>query len=165
MPTCNTTLEDATIIEQPLIGSHFTFHHLGLLLSALFGLLSVAISFYLIAQHALHYSRPSEQRHIIRILFMIPIYAVVSFLSFYYYRQAIYFEALRDCYEAFAISSFFGLMCAFVGRDLHSQKVYFRGVRPENWFWGVFGLQKCTGGKDRGCLRVPRSGLTWFNVS
>lgn len=96
---------------------------------------------------------------------MIPIYAVVSFLSFYYYRKAIYFEALRDCYEAFAISSFFALLCAYVRPELHDQKEYFRNVRPVNWFWQVFGFQKCTGGEDKGILRRPRSGLTWFNVS
>lgn len=96
---------------------------------------------------------------------MIPVYAVVSFLSFYYYRHAIYFEALRDCYEAFAISSFFTLLCCYVAPDLHEQKVYFRTVTPVNWFWGFFGFQKCTGGENKGWLRRPRSGLTWFNVS
>lgn len=101
---------------------------------------------------------------IIRILLMIPIYSMVSFLSYYYYRHAIYFEVLRDCYEAFAIASFFTLLCNYIAPNLHDQKVYFRSLVPVNWFWGVFGLQKCTGGKDKGFLRRPRSGLTWFNV-
>ncbi|SMR49881.1 unnamed protein product [Zymoseptoria tritici ST99CH_3D1] len=161
--SCNTTLEDLHIIEEPL-WKDFTFHHLGLALGAVFGLLSVIISLCLIAQHALHYSKPTEQRHIIRILFMIPVYSVVSFLSFLFYRKAIYFQVMRDCYEAFAISSFFALLCHYIAPDLHEQKMYFRTVTPQNWFWKAFWLQSCTGGENKGPFRRPRSGLTWFNV-
>jgi hypothetical protein len=57
--------------------------------------------------HASHYTKPYEQRHIIRILFMIPVYAAASFLGFWFYWHAIYFQVISDCYEAFAIASFF----------------------------------------------------------
>lgn len=160
---CNTTLEE-TFDEDPL-WKGFTFHHFGLFLGLVFGLIAVLIAFYLIFRHATHYLRPWEQRHIIRILLMIPIYAIVSFLSFLFYKKAVYFEVLRDCYEAFAIASFFTLLCHYVAPDLHQQKVYFRKLAPiQNWFWGVFGLQWCTGGETKGPFRKPRSGLTWFNV-
>lgn len=102
---------------------------------------------------------------IIRIILMIPVYSTVSFLSYFFYKNSIYFEVLRDCYEAFAIAAFFTLLCHYIAPNLHDQKDYFRQLQPINWFWGVFGLQKCTGGKHRGCLRIPGSGLTWFNVS
>lgn len=164
MPTCNTTLEDSIIAEAPL-WKGFTFHHFGLFLAAIFGLISVVVSLWLIYMHATHYLRPNEQKNIIRILFMIPVYSVVSFLSYLFYKHAVYYEVLRDCYEAFAISSFFTLLCFYIAPDLHEQKEYFRGIRPQNWFLGVFWMQKCTGGEDRGPLRKPRSGLTWFNVS
>lgn len=95
---------------------------------------------------------------------MVPIYATVSFLSFMFYRHAVYFEVLRDCYEAFAIASFFALLCHYIAPDLHNQKDYFRGVRPKNWVLPVNWFQHCTGGQNRGILRKPRSGLTWFNV-
>ena len=95
---------------------------------------------------------------------MIPIYAVVSFLSYLYYKKAIYFELLRDCYEAFAIASFFTLMCHYIAPNLHDQKEYFRNVAAKNWVWPVTWMQKCTGGENNGWLRKPRSGLTWFNV-
>ena len=115
-------------------------------------------------QHALHYSKPQEQRHIIRILFMVPVYSVVSFLSYWDYRQYVYFEVIRECYEAFAIASFFWLMCHFVAPDLRSQKDYFRELDPlKDWLWPVPWMRPCCGGQ-RGCTRVPRSGLTWFNV-
>lgn len=96
---------------------------------------------------------------------MIPIYAAVSFLSYLYYTHTIYYQVLRDCYEAFAISSFFVLLCNYIAPNLHDQKEYFRTTEPKNWFWKVFGLQALTGGEEKGPLRRPRSGLTWFNVS
>lgn len=96
---------------------------------------------------------------------MLPVYSTVSFLSYLNYQHAIYYEVARDCYEAFAIASFFTLLCNYIAPNLHEQKDYFRQLTPINWFWAVFGLQKCTGGQDKGVLRKPRSGLTWFNVS
>lgn len=163
MAYCNETLEHSTISEVPLWGK-VTFHYFGLFFAAVFGGISVIIALFLIFKHATHYLRPWEQKHIIRILFMIPIYSTVSFLSFIFYRRAVYFQVLRDCYEAFAIASFFTLLCHYVAPNLHEQKNYFRTLTPINWFWGVFGLQKCTGGQNKGPFRKPRSGLTWFNI-
>jgi hypothetical protein len=100
-----------------------------------------------------------------RILMMMPVYAIVSFLSYYYYTKAIYFDVLGDCWEAFAIASFFTLMCNYLRPNLHDQKQYFRDrQRPKNWIWPLPWLQKCTGGENKGPFRRPRSSLTWFNV-
>ncbi|KAI1926149.1 hypothetical protein LOZ65_002647 [Ophidiomyces ophidiicola] len=162
-PVCNDTLSEERISEDPLWDGGVTFHRLGLIVSAIFSLIAVVVSLFLVFQHATHYLRPQEQRHIIRILFMVPIYAVVSFLSFYHYQHTVYFQVLRDCYEAFAISAFFSLMCHYIAHDLHSQKEYFRGIVPKPWFWPLNWFQKCCGG-ERGIWRTPRSGLTWFNI-
>jgi hypothetical protein len=150
--------------ETPL-WRNFTFHHFGLLLTASFAAVATTIALTLMFLHATHYSQPWQQKHIIRILFMIPVYAVVSLISYVFYRHAIYWEVLRDCYEAFAIASFFTLLCHYLEPTLHDQKDYFRRVTPRNWVWPLPWMQKCTGGKERGWLRIPRSGLTWFNVS
>jgi hypothetical protein len=42
---------------------------------------------------------------------MVPVSAVASWLSYLYYHHAVYFQILRDHYEAFAIASFFTLLC------------------------------------------------------
>ncbi|KAL2820519.1 organic solute transporter Ostalpha-domain-containing protein [Aspergillus cavernicola] len=162
-PVCNTTEEDETIHEIDLWDGGITFHHFCLIVIGAFALVASFISFYLIMRHATHYSKPVEQRHIIRILWMIPIYALVAWLSTYYYKHAVYYDVLGDCYEAFTISAFFALLCHYIAPDLHSQKEYFRGIQPKNWVWPINWLQKCSGGK-KGIWRVPRSGLTWFNV-
>lgn len=150
--------------ETPLWNNGWKFHNLGLAIALGFGSIASLIAFFLVFQHGIHYSRPYEQKHIIRILVMIPVYAIISFLSFLFIDYAVYWQVIRDCYEAFAIASFFTLMCHYIAPDLHEQKNYFRTITPKNWFWGVFGLQYITGGKNKGPLRIPRSGLTWFNV-
>ncbi|KIX95022.1 uncharacterized protein Z520_09332 [Fonsecaea multimorphosa CBS 102226] len=162
-PQCNSTDEDLSITETPIWDGH-TFHTIGLWVAAIFTIIALIVSFFLIVMHATHYLKPWEQKHIIRILFMIPIYAAVSLLSFYYYRHSVYFEVIRDCYEAFAIASFFSLLCAYLAPDLHQQKIYFRTITPKKWVWPMKYFQKCTGGPDKGWLRNPKSGLTWFNV-
>ncbi|PYH95268.1 DUF300-domain-containing protein [Aspergillus ellipticus CBS 707.79] len=160
---CNSTTEDQTITEIPLWTNGYTFHHLCLFIGGAFTVFAWVISFVLILSHATHYSRPVEQRHIIRIVLMIPIYSSVSWLSIYYYKVSVYFNIVGYCYEAFAISSFFTLLCQYIGPDLHSQKEYFRTITPKQWIWPLPWLQKCSGG-EQGIWRTPRSGLTWFNV-
>ena len=161
-PKCNSTLENQQINETP-VWHTYTFHRIGLIISAIFGATAIILSLLLIYLHATHYLKPWEQRHIIRILFMVPVYAAVSFLSYKYYTHSVYFEVLRDCYEAFAIASFFSLMCHYIAGDLHQQKNYFRTIQPRAWIWPMRYLQKCCGG-EHGIWRTPRSGLTWFNV-
>lgn len=122
------------------------------------------MSLYLIFMHATHYTKPREQKHIIRILFMVPIYASASFLSLRFYWHAIYFQVISDCYEAFAISSFFALLCHYMAPDLHEQKEYFRLMQPvKPWVWPLSWTAACCCGQ-RGPWRTPQSGLTWFNI-
>ncbi|KAF2735975.1 DUF300-domain-containing protein [Polyplosphaeria fusca] len=161
---CASDAKEGEHIDEEPLWHRLTFHHFGLILSATFGLLALVIAFFLILRHATHFLRPWEQKHIIRILFMIPIYATVSFLSYLYYRHAVYFEVIRDCYEAFAIASFFTLMCHYIAPNLHEQKEYFRNITPKNWVWPLNWMQKCTGGENKGPFRKPVSGLTWFNI-
>ncbi|KAL8816208.1 MAG: hypothetical protein Q9223_004747, partial [Gallowayella weberi] len=85
---------------------------------------------------------------------MVPIYATVSFLSYTFYYHAIYFEVLRDCYEAFAIASFFALLCHYIAPDLHSQKDYFRGIKPKSWVMVIEG----------GCVTIAMYCLIQFYV-
>ncbi|KAI9753215.1 MAG: Phosphatidylglycerol/phosphatidylinositol transfer protein [Chaenotheca gracillima] len=183
LPVCNTTLtdqrseqetkppglarlilltRDVIVNENPLLHG-LTFHQLGLIISVISTLFATAVSLVLIVLHATHYAQPMEQRHIIRILFMIPIYSIVSFLSFLYYRHAVYFQVIRDCYEAIAIASFFSLLCYYIGPTLHDQKDFFRALPVRGWILPISWFKRCCGG-DRGIWRTPRSGLTWFNI-
>ncbi|KAI8633378.1 DUF300-domain-containing protein [Xylariaceae sp. FL1651] len=162
--TCNSTLEDMRIGSEEKLAGNFTFHQLALIIAGGSTIIAYVVSFYLMWQHALNYTKPREQKHIIRILFMVPIYATSSFLSIWYYWHAIYFQVISEAYEAFAIASFFALMCHLVAPDLHEQKQFFRQMQPvKPWILPVNWFAKCCGG-ERGCWRTPKSGLTWFNT-
>ncbi|KAI2624279.1 DUF300-domain-containing protein [Hypoxylon sp. NC1633] len=162
--TCNSTLEDMRIGSEEKIAGPLTFHQLALIIAGAATIISYIASFYLMWRHALNYTKPFEQRHIIRILFMVPVYSTSAFLCIWYYWHAVYFQVISDCYEAFAIASFFALMCHYVAPDLHEQKEFFRHMRPvKPWVLPVNWFAKCCGG-ERGPWRTPKSGLTWFNI-
>ncbi|KAI7820123.1 organic solute transporter Ostalpha-domain-containing protein [Gamsiella multidivaricata] len=97
-------------------------HLIGWAISGSCAFLATVISFHLLYRHAKNYNKPSEQRHIMRIVLMIPIYAIISFLSFRFYKEAIYYETIRDCYEAFVIYSFFILLLTYLGEDNEAQR-------------------------------------------
>lgn len=106
----------------------------------------------------------SDLGSVIRILFMVPIYALAAFAQLQWYWHAIYFQVISDCYEAFAIASFFALLCHYTAPDLHAQKAFFREMHPvKPWVLPVNWFAKCCGGQ-RGPWRTPKSGLTWFNI-
>jgi hypothetical protein len=84
LPKCNNTIEHVRLHEEPIYNGH-TFHLIGLWVSGAFALTALVLSLQLIFLHATNYSKPYEQKHIIRVLLMVPIYSLVSFLSFRFY--------------------------------------------------------------------------------
>lgn len=55
-----------------------------------------------IYQHLRWYTNPQEQRWIVRILFIVPIYAIYSWISLLFFNSEgvyVYFFTVRDCYE------------------------------------------------------------------
>ncbi|XP_058872112.1 transmembrane protein 184B-like isoform X2 [Acipenser ruthenus] len=73
-----------------------------------------------IYMHLRYYSAPNEQRYIVRILFIVPIYAFDSWLSLLFFtndQYYVYFDTVRDCYEAFVIYNFLSLCYEFLGGE------------------------------------------------
>ncbi|KDO27033.1 hypothetical protein SPRG_07745 [Saprolegnia parasitica CBS 223.65] len=87
-----------------------------LLVAALAALFASALTAFSMYQHLRAYTRPHLQRYILRILLIVPVYAVGSFLSFKFVHQAAYFNIVRDMYEAFVVYSFLNLVLAFAAR-------------------------------------------------
>ncbi|MCO5613894.1 hypothetical protein L7F22_068172 [Adiantum nelumboides] len=114
---------------------NFKAHDVGWIICGFFTLIASVSSFWLIWKHLTYYTCPQQQRHIIRMLFMVPIYAIVSLLSYVFYHQAIYYQTIRDCYEAVVITSFFYLLLQYVGDTPAEQHEVFRMVKLKKWFW------------------------------
>lgn len=76
---------------------------------------TLVVSIRLIRAHHRHWTHPVTQRKIVAILWMVPIYAVDSWLSLKFPSIAIYVDMIRDMYEAYVIYLFVALMIAYLG--------------------------------------------------
>lgn len=76
---------------------------------------AITLSTHHIYNHLLNYTEPTYQRYIVRIIFMVPVYALMSFLSLVMNKSAIYFNSIREIYEAWVIYNFLSLCLAWVG--------------------------------------------------
>jgi hypothetical protein len=71
---------------------------------------------------------------IVRILFMVPIYAWVSFASYLYWNHSTILILLRDGYESTVLTSFFYLLLLYIDPEPEGQKDIMRkeGLSWEN---------------------------------
>ncbi|KAG4916755.1 hypothetical protein JHK87_054312 [Glycine soja] len=76
---------------------------------------AIALAVLHIYRHLLSYTEPTYQRYIVRIIFMVPVYALMSFLSLVIPESSIYFNSIREVYEAWVIYNFLSLCLAWVG--------------------------------------------------
>ncbi|KAF0541708.1 organic solute transporter Ostalpha-domain-containing protein [Gigaspora margarita] len=113
-------------------GPHFDAHRIGWTVSGAFAFVATVVSIYLIIKHSQYYHRPDCQRHIIRIILIIPIYAVISWLSYRFFHYSIYFEAVRDCYEAFVIAAFFALLTQYVEDSTEETKEILNNIEKKS---------------------------------
>ncbi|XP_022156289.1 protein LAZ1 homolog 2 isoform X2 [Momordica charantia] len=88
-----------------------------LVIAACFVVVALLLSTFLILQHLRSYSNPPEQKWIVAVLFMVPVYATESIISFWNPRFSLACDILRNCYEAFALYSFGRYLIACLGGE------------------------------------------------
>ncbi|CAG0893079.1 unnamed protein product [Darwinula stevensoni] len=89
-------------------------------IAGIFTWAALIITCHQIYQYLRFYTHPAEQRWIVRILLIVPIYAFDSWLSFLFFNNDsyyIYFDTVRDCYEAFVIYNFLSLCYEYLGGE------------------------------------------------
>ncbi|XP_069823343.1 transmembrane protein 184B isoform X1 [Dendropsophus ebraccatus] len=108
--------EEPFTLEQPM----FLMTTTAQAISGFFVWTALLITCHQIYMHLRSYSCPNEQRHIVRILFIVPIYAFDSWLSLLFFtndQYYVYFDTVRDCYEAFVIYNFLSLCYEYLGGE------------------------------------------------
>jgi len=95
-------------------GSHWDAHRVGWLISGICAAVTVAISLVSVLMHCFNYHNPAEQRQVLRILYMPPIYAVISFFSYRYFRSYTYYDLIETAYESITLSAFMLLLIQYV---------------------------------------------------
>ena len=81
---------------------------------------AILITCHQIYEYLRYYTNPAEQRWIVRILFIVPVYAFQSWISLLFFSHDnlyVYFNAVRDCYEAFVIYNFLCLCYEYLGGE------------------------------------------------
>jgi len=80
-------------------------------------LLATLVALYNVARHVANYTQPALQKPTIRVIFIVPFFAVFSWLALALPAQAVLFESVRDVYEAFVIYEFLKLVLAYTGGE------------------------------------------------
>ncbi|XP_060683213.1 transmembrane protein 184C isoform X2 [Hemiscyllium ocellatum] len=82
--------------------------------AGIFVFMTIPISLWGILQHLVHYTQPELQKPIIRILWMVPIYSLDSWIALKYPHIAIYVDTCRECYEAYVIYNFMIFLLSYL---------------------------------------------------
>lgn len=100
------------------LGSGLTIVYSWTICSAsIFVLVALVLSMYLTFEHLAAYNQPEEQKFLIGLILMVPVYALESFLSLLDSNSAFNYEIIRDCYEAFALYCFERYLIACLGGE------------------------------------------------
>ncbi|KAF0685024.1 Aste57867_23053 [Aphanomyces stellatus] len=83
--------------------------------SAAMTLLTVLLSGWDVWTHLLYNPQAGIRKYVIRMLMMVPLYAVTSYLALTVPEWKLYFETIRDFYEGFALHSFYYFMIDYLG--------------------------------------------------
>ncbi|XP_074648793.1 transmembrane protein 184B-like [Tubulanus polymorphus] len=89
-------------------------------IAGVFTFAALIVTCHQIYLHLRYYTCPNEQRWIVRILFIVPIYSFDSWLSLMFFNNDsyyVYFDTVRDCYEAFVIYNFLSLCYEYLGGE------------------------------------------------
>jgi len=88
---------------------------IGWIIGAFFVVIAVPLTIYDIIMHISNYYKPDLQMHCVRILFMVPVYSFNSWLALLFSAKKVYWETLRESYEAYVLYSYFHLMLNYLG--------------------------------------------------
>lgn len=90
-------------------------------------MLSLHFTVQLLSQHLFYWKNPKEQKAIIVIILMVPVYAINSFVGLLDIRGSkpffILLDSVKECYEALAIAKFLALMYSYLNISISNNIV------------------------------------------
>ncbi|CAM8977537.1 unnamed protein product [Rhodiola kirilowii] len=96
---------------------YIQLHQPAIIIAGCFAAFASVLSVFLIFQHLHSYTNPAEQKWIVAVLFMVPVYATESIISLSTPKLSLACDILRNCYEAFALYSFGSYLVACLGGE------------------------------------------------
>ena len=129
-------------------------HYIAWFIAFVFVALSLPITLYEVTQHLENYRAPRLQRHVIRILWMAPIYAVDGWFALRFKSKTIYFDTVREIYEAYVIYNFYTYCIVYLQEFCSPGLTYIvarKPTRPHLWPLSLF-------------LKAPRMGEPFLRL-
>lgn len=112
---------------------YFALHLASWIVTILVSITASLLSLRLIGKHLKNYRSPLLQRHAVRLLLMVPLFALLSSLSFRLLGAASYLDVVRDAYEAIALWSFHALLSLLLGPDEETRRAKLAGQADRPW--------------------------------
>lgn len=95
--------------------------------SAAAAMLTMHFTVQLLSQHLFYWKNPKEQKAIVIIILMAPVYAIVSFAGLLNFQgNRIFFvllESIKECYEALVIAKFLALLYSYLNISMSNNVV------------------------------------------
>jgi Organic solute transporter Ostalpha len=89
--------------------------------------------------HVTYYNEPELQRHVVRILMMVPIYALVSWWSLRFNKCRRWLTPLRECYEAVVLYSFLSYLIGCLQLKTGDYYAWLLQLPPQAPLWPLNG--------------------------
>lgn len=121
-------------------------HYIAWFSAGAFVLLGFPISMYGIISHLTNYNAPHIQVYIVRILWMVPIYSIESWLAMRFHKQAVFIETARDVYESFVLYCFLQFLIQVLGGE-QALILLLKDKSPTRGVHMCYGLDKILGFK------------------
>ncbi|KAL6202216.1 hypothetical protein ACLB2K_025925 [Fragaria x ananassa] len=89
-----------------------------LLGSTFCAMLTLHFSIQLLSEHFLYWKKPKEQKAILVIILMAPLYAIDSYVGLIDFQGSkaffMFLDSVKECYEAFVIAKFLALLYSYL---------------------------------------------------
>ena len=99
------------------------------IIAGIFAIVASFMSLVQVIQHFLHKTHHPSQKRIMRILAMVPVYAMTSWISILFFESAVYMEFIQSCFEAYTIYCFLLLLTKYLGGHRGVEEVIFQRER------------------------------------
>ncbi|KAI0406822.1 DUF300 domain protein [Xylaria palmicola] len=104
------------------------------IVAGVFSLAATLLSIVSIWFQLKNYRKPLLQRYVVRILLMVPIYSISSWVSMVSLKAAAFLDPIRDVYEAFTIYTFFQLLINYLDGE-RALIIMTHGRAPVHHLW------------------------------
>ncbi|KAI1193681.1 DUF300-domain-containing protein [Nemania serpens] len=105
-----------------------------IIIAGVFSLAATLLSIGSIWFQTKNYRKPLLQRYVVRILLMVPIYSISSWVSMVSLMAAAFLDPVRDIYEAFTIYTFFQLLINYLDGE-RALIIMTHGRAPVHHLW------------------------------